>query len=143
MLEPIKTKARQYVPFGSTGVSVDDDTSTCQFTKLFKLAGEPLLIDVPAQIAHEQVPASSIVAIGHLFELFGGRDVVDLGLALLGCSFLAIIVIVIFRRVLVRIRRVIFGVGFFGVVFFFRIVIGRLDERQNYVRVAMIKSPMN
>lgn len=44
----------------TAAVTVGDDANSRDFSKLFKLASEPLLVNVPAQVADEQVASGAL-----------------------------------------------------------------------------------
>lgn len=99
----------------SARVAVGDDSDASELAILLKLAGEPVLIDVPAEVTNEQVGGWLLsLAIDHdLGALRGGRGLL-LRLALLvgllfdfGCRLLLLLVIlllIIVRRVIIILK---------------------------------------
>mgnify|MGYP001596329099 FL=1 len=68
---------------GATRLAVGDDASASDLTELLKLAVQPLVINVPAQVTNEQVLGSGILDLS-LGLLGGGLLLFVIGLALLG-----------------------------------------------------------
>jgi len=102
-------------PLRASRVSVADNASTSDLTELFKLAEEPLIIDIPAQVTDKQVVGSSILSTGRGLglSLLGWGNLCIICLALLGWGSLLLL-----RRVFrgVRVRVILSSLGCFGVL---------------------------
>jgi hypothetical protein len=77
------------LPTRATRFTVSDDTAASELTELGELALEPILINVPGQVANEQVRGSTLGGILGL-GLLGSSDGLLLGLALLGGLLLSL-----------------------------------------------------
>jgi hypothetical protein len=67
---------------GAARISVSQDTCASNLTKLFELAVQPLVVDVPAQITNEEILDTAVLLVN--LGLLGRSNRLVVGLALLG-----------------------------------------------------------
>jgi hypothetical protein len=83
----------------TAGVAIGDDPHASELTKLLEFAGEPLLIDVPADVANEEVAGGGRLVNGISLALLGGVLWLGLGLALLVLNGLWLLFLITVARV--------------------------------------------
>ena len=76
-------------PLGTASITVGDDAAASDVAKLFKLAREPVLVNVPAEVTDEEVLNSLITCLLSLGLLYS-RLSVGFSLALLRGSLLLV-----------------------------------------------------
>lgn len=99
-----------HLPTRATSLTLGHDTHTGQLTKLLEFGSQPLLVDVPRQVANEEVGRGTLSWLLSL-RLLLGRGGLLVSLALLGVLGLLLLVRVRVRAVraglVVRVVRVI------------------------------------
>lgn len=93
-------------PLGTAGGPIADDPGAAELAKLLELTSQPLLVDVPAEIANEEVLDTVTLTAGLLgLRLLGAGSGGVVGLALLGHGLLFGLIL----AAVIRIGRVIAG----------------------------------
>jgi len=81
----------EYLPTRATSLTLGYDTHTGQLTKLLEFGSQPLLVDVPRQVANEEVGRGTLSRLLSL-RLLLGRSRLIVSLALLGVLGLLLLI---------------------------------------------------